>query len=115
MTAAGRRFPGVDAVVYCSDPKRADRPAKFKIAAWWQGGDVRDLKTFGFADEACVERLFRAAAIRAAAIPLASGERIESVGIYDLAPGVPASQLRRRTDLESRFSGPPQYDPLIEA
>ena len=113
MTAP-RKFPGLDTTVRCTDRLRAERPAAFKVAAWWQGGAVRDLKTFGFADEACLERVFRDALRRAAAIPRAAGEELGPVCIFDLAPGVPAGSLCRREDLERRFSAPAQPDPLVD-
>ena len=116
MTADGeRRFAGIDLVVRCSDPVRVDQPAKYKIAAWWQGGTVRDLKTFGFADDSCLERVFRTAVARAQRIPLTPDEAIGPVGIFDLAPGVPARELRQREELERRFAGPPNFDPLLDS
>ena len=36
-------------------------PAKYKIAAEWKGGGYSELKTFGFADDDCLERVYRAA------------------------------------------------------
>ena len=64
-----------DFTVYCTDAECADRPAKYKIAAEWSAGGTTELKTFGFADDVCLERVYRSAQERSRQIRLSEGER----------------------------------------
>jgi hypothetical protein len=95
----------VDFTVRCSDPQAKDRPAKYKIAAEWTGGELTELKTFGFADDECLERVFRAAQERAAKIVCAEGEHIGEMRVFFLDPHKHDLELRRATDLEQALGG----------
>lgn len=96
-----------DFTVRCSDPQASDRPATYKIAAEWTGGELTELKTFGFADDECLPRVFRAAQERAGRIICADGERIGEMRIYHLNVGMHDYELRRALELESQFRGVP--------
>jgi hypothetical protein len=102
MDTARRTAFGVDVTVRCSDQECAERPARYKIAAVWIGGGYRELKTYGFADDACLERVYRAAAARAARISLAEGEELGPLGVYELDFERRDRELVRRVDLEER-------------
>lgn len=78
---------GFDTTVYCTDPERRTHSAKYKVAAVWTGGGYSELKTYGFADDACVERVVESARRRAARVPLAEGEHLGPVTVYHLEPG----------------------------
>jgi hypothetical protein len=106
MTADGRRFVhGLDVTVYCSAPGFETVPAAYKIAAEWFAGGTRELKTFGFANDDCLERVYRDAVVRAAAIDAEAGELIGHMGVYRLVPNARDSELERLPVLEARLRG----------
>lgn len=94
----------IDYTVRCSDADRKDREAKYKIAAEWTGGGVVELKTFGFADDECLPRVFAAAEARAAKIRLNEGERLSSLQIYRLDPLRHDYELDRVPELEESIA-----------
>jgi hypothetical protein len=71
-----------DMTIYCSDPKARHRPAKYKIAAAWTGGDYSELKTYGFADDECVVDVFKAALDRLTKFRSSEGETVGELHIY---------------------------------
>lgn len=89
--------------VNCTDPQRHRFPAKYKIAAEWIGGGFSELKTFGFADDECIEPMYRSAVLRAAAIRFSEGERLGDVHIYLLNPKIHDCDLPRALELEERL------------
>jgi hypothetical protein len=91
----------IDFTVRCSDKERKDYPAKYKIAAEWSGGGLTELKTFGFADDECLQRVLRSARERAAKIRLAEGERMGEMRVYYLDRNRHDYELERATDLEA--------------
>lgn len=94
----------IDYSVRCTDPQRKDREAKYKIAAEWTGGGVIELKTFGFADDECLPRVFAAAEARAAKIRLTEGERLSRLQIYRLDPLRHDYELERAPELEESIA-----------
>lgn len=105
MNEGGRRsFHGLDVTVYCSAPGFETVPAAYKIASEWLAGGTRELKTFGFADDACLESVYRDAVKRAAAIRPDADEMVGRMGIFRLAPNTKDSDLERLPDLEARFA-----------
>ena len=86
--------------VCCSDPQCADQPADYKVAAEWTGGGVTELKTFGFANDECLDRVMEAAILRARGIRLDVGESIGAMCIYRLDSSRHDYELERATDLE---------------
>ena len=75
-----------DFTVRCSDPERRGAPAKYKIAAEWTGGGFTELKTFGFADDECLAKVFKAAEERASRFKADDGEVLGEMRIYLLDP-----------------------------
>ncbi len=73
-----------DMTIYCSDAKSRHRPAKYKIAAAWTGGDYSELKTYGFADDECVVDVFKAALERLTKFRSSEGETVGELHIYRL-------------------------------
>ena len=100
-----RAVAKVKFVVRCTDNQCADREAKYKIAAEWSGGGYSELKTFGFADDECLERVFKAARERAAKIRIVEGEGLGDLRIYQLQPKRHDFELERMTQLEEQFVG----------
>jgi hypothetical protein len=98
-----RRFRGLDVTVYCTAPGFEQIPAVYKIAADWLAGGTRELKTFGFANDDCLEAVFRDAKRRAASILTDAGEVIGDVGVYKFVPNVRDRDLERLGDLEARL------------
>jgi len=101
--AGRRRFRGLDVTVYCSAPGFEHVPAIYKIAGEWLAGGTRELKTFGFANDDCLETVFRDAKRRAASILTDAGEVIGDVGVYKLVPNVRDRDLERLPEIEARF------------
>jgi hypothetical protein len=99
----------IDLTVYCSDVERKSFPAEYKIAAEWLGGGSRELKTFGFADDECLTRVFQSAAFRAAQLRLSEGEELGRVGIYRLDSTRHDYELERLVDLEARIPLEPDH------
>jgi hypothetical protein len=92
---------GIDVTVYCSVAGFSDRPACYKIAAEWKAGDLSGLKTFGFANDDCLEVAFRQAVRAVEAVRYAEGEALGPMGIYRLVPNLPDAQLERLVELEA--------------
>jgi hypothetical protein len=106
MSADGRRFyQGLDVTVYCSAPGFENTPAKYKIAAEWLAGGTRELKTFGFAEDSCLETAFRDSETKAASIKPDGGEVIGPMGVYLLVPNARDQDLERLQELEQRLRG----------
>jgi hypothetical protein len=106
MSAADRRFfHGLDVTVYCSATGFEDVPAVYKIAAEWLAGGTRELKTFGFANDSCLEIVYREAEKKAAAILPVSGEVIGPMGVFRLLPNARDRDLERLPELEQRLRG----------
>lgn len=93
----------VKIAVLCSDHERKDAPAKYKIAAEWVGGGFSELKTFGFADDDCLQRVFRTAVDRAARFRPAPGEQLGSLRVYLLGSGEHDYELVRMPELEEKL------------
>jgi hypothetical protein len=94
----------INYVICCSDPEFRKEPATYKIAAEWTGGGFTELKTFGFANDACLDRVMRAAIERAKKIRLAEGESLGSMRIYRLDATKHDYELTPAPELEKRFS-----------
>lgn len=90
----------IDTTIYCSDEEAASRPAMYKIAAEWTGGGFTELKTYGFADDECLERVYLAAYARMAKVALGEGEKVSDLFIYRLERGRHDYELERMFDLE---------------
>lgn len=99
----------VDFTVRCSDPQCRGQ-AQYKIAAEWSGGDITELKTFGFACDACLERACRAAQARADRIVCAEGEKISRMRLFRLNTKAHDYELERLPELEQRFCGVTNHD-----
>lgn len=96
----------VDFTVYCSDSERNTSPARYKIAAEWTGGGFTELKTFGFADDTCLERVFRKAEERAQKFRAADGESLGEMGVYLMEKGRHDYELVRQLELEAKLRAP---------
>jgi hypothetical protein len=96
-------MPAIDLTVYCTDEQCKDQVATYKIAAEWSGGGPRELKTFGFANDECLDRVVRSAVERAGRIRLAEGESLGPMRIYKLEPKLHDYELERMTDLEAKY------------
>lgn len=93
----------IDTTIYCSDEASRTRPAQYKIAAEWTGGGFTELKTYGFADEECLERVYLAACKRMAKIGLSEGEKVSDLFIYRLERGRHDYELDRMVELEKKL------------
>jgi hypothetical protein len=82
-------------------------PAAYKIAARWNDGVTRELKTYSLSCENCLAERFRSSQERQAACRLAAGETLDKPGIYELARGRRDRELTRRTELEERLTAGP--------
>ena len=107
MSAPRRSFRGLDVTVYCSAPGFEQTPAIYKIAAEWLAGGTRELKTFGFANDKCLETVFHEAAARAAKIAAEPGEEIGPIGVYRLLPNARDRDLERLRELETKLRATP--------
>lgn len=87
-------------VIRCTDEQRRDYPARYKIAAEWSGGGYTELKTFGFADDECLERVFRAAQQRVEKFKPDEGEKLGPLRIYVLNSDRHDYELERVLELE---------------
>lgn len=94
---------GIDFRVRCTDAKRADKVAKYKIAAEWSGGGFTELKTYGFADDECLQRVFDSAYDRAAEFRLLEEEVMGELRVYVLDSSRHDYELQRATDLERKL------------
>jgi hypothetical protein len=80
--------------------KGCKHPAKYKIAARWSDGVVRELKTYGLSCEECLPAWLLRGRDRHKACRLTAGETLESPGIYQLQHGERDQGLLRLTELE---------------
>lgn len=103
----------IDFTVRCTDPERKGHPAKYKIAAEWTGGGFTELKTFGFADDECLERVYGEALRRASAIKLVEGEILGDMRIYQLDTLRHDYELARAPELEEKMKA--KFDAVVEA
>lgn len=87
-------------VVQCSDDERKKEPATYKIAAEWIGGGYSELKTFGFADDVCLERVYRKAVERVEKFKPTAGEQLGELHVFRLDPGQHDYELTRLPELE---------------
>lgn len=94
----------IDYTIYCSHPKHRSSPAKYKLAAEWTGGGYSELKTYGFADDLCIEEVYRDASARLARFRPSDGESVGELRIYILDPTRHDHELERATDLEKKLS-----------
>lgn len=97
-----REYNGIDTTIYCSHPKFASEPATYKIAAEWTGGDHSELKTYGFANDACVVEVYRSAQVRAGRFRPCEGETLGELRIFRLNPIQHDYELKRVADVEER-------------
>lgn len=74
--------------------------AKYKIAARWTDGITEELKTYGLACADCVPAAFRHSLEKQKQCRLASGEILETPGIYQIERGQRDDRLRRLPELE---------------
>jgi hypothetical protein len=89
--------------VLCYTPDCGQR-AKYKVAARWSDGVTHELKTYGLACEECLAAWFRRAKDRHAKCRSASGETLESPGIYRLRSQSRDLQLERLTAREAELT-----------
>lgn len=92
--------------VYCTDSLCHDHPAKYKVAAEWSGGGFSELKTYGFADDECLDRVVQAAKARMARVCLSEGEAIGPIHIYHLDSTRHDYELKRVPELERKYNLP---------
>ena len=81
----------------CSQPG-CDRPAIYKVAAPWTNGTIRELKTYAMACDAHRAALLARGRSHREGLPLAEGESVGRVGLYQLLPGVLDADLREAPD-----------------
>lgn len=93
----------IDFTVRCTDPERKGERAKYKIAAEWIGGGFTELKTFGFADDECLARVFQRARERAQKILFSEGEALGEMRVYLLDTGRHDYELTRAPDIEAKL------------
>jgi len=79
---------------------RCGVPAQFKIAAEWNDGATRELKTYFLSCADCLRDEFRAAGIKQRLCRRTPGETLDPPNIYELAHGSTDRELVRRRDLE---------------
>ncbi|MFO0944442.1 MAG: hypothetical protein U1D30_00620 [Planctomycetota bacterium] len=94
----------VQFTVYCSDDQARGRPARYKIAAEWTGGDYTELKTYGFADDESLQRVFADAKRRTEAIRLSEGEKLGELRVYRLEKRKHDYELERMPELERQLN-----------
>jgi hypothetical protein len=109
VTAPARRyFQGIDVTVYCTAPGFRDRPALYKIAAEWTGGDVTEWKTYGFADDDCLFDVYCRARQAVLGPFSVEGESVGRIQVLRLEPNRSDFQLERldsiREQLETRWN-----------
>lgn len=92
----------IDMTVYCSHPKFRRAPATYKIAAEWTGGDYKELKTYGFANDDCAVDVFAEAARRLRKFRPSEGEHLGELMIFHLEPDRHDYELNRAIDLEEK-------------
>jgi hypothetical protein len=88
--------------VICSQ-RACGLPAVYKIAARWSDGITQELKTYALSCESCLAEQFRTSQGTQATCRLATGEKLETPGIYELARGQRDRDHRRRSDLEEQL------------
>jgi hypothetical protein len=67
--------------------------ARYKVAAPWSNGPIKELKTYALACDAHREPLLQSARLRRSTLTLADGELGGDVGVYILACGKRDSDL----------------------
>jgi len=86
--------------IQCYQPG-CGKTAIYKIAARWSDGVTQELKTYALTCAECLPEWLRRSREKQAACRLASGEKLETPGVYELGGGLRDRELVRRTDLES--------------
>ena len=103
-------MPKFDFRVLCTDSLRNTFPATYKVAAEWNGGGYTELKTYGFADDECLERVFERALGRISKVRCDEGETVGSMRIYILEPKKHDPELKRAIHLDqallAKFGNP---------
>lgn len=100
----GATVRDIDTTIYCTHPQHNREPALYKIAAEWIGGDYRELKTYGFANDACLAEVYRQAVTRMARLRPGEGEKVGAMCIFRLRKDCRDSELERLTALETKVS-----------
>lgn len=90
----------IDFTIRCTDDICRDSPARYKVAAEWTGGGYTELKTYGFADDHCLDRVYRMAFERAKAIRFSEGESLGEMRVYFLDAHRHDYELARAIDVE---------------
>src|SRR5438552_8111004 len=90
--------------LYCYR-KGCGKPAVYKIGARWSDGLTEELKTYALCCERCLAESFRRSREKQAACRLASGETLESPGIYELQRGARDRRLNRLREREAELLG----------
>lgn len=90
----------LDTTICCSDEAARNRPATYKLAAEWSGGGYTELKTYGFADDECLERVYFAAKRRSEKIDLTEGEKLGELRVFRLEKNRHDYELERLVELE---------------
>jgi hypothetical protein len=93
----------IDYTIYCSHPEFSRAPAKYKLAAEWTGGGYSELKTYGFANDECIEKVYRDARTRLGRFRPGEGESVGELRIYVLDASRHDYELDRATELEKRL------------
>ena len=88
--------------VRCCTPG-CEQLAIYKIAARWSDGRTQELKTYALTCTHCLTEAFRRSRVKQAACRRATGETLETPGIYELVRGRRDPQLVRRDDLEQQL------------
>jgi hypothetical protein len=86
--------------VLCYSPG-CNQPAGYKVAAAWSDGVTRELKTYGLCCEDCLAAWYRRARERQSSCRVASGETLDTPGIYRVERGHRDQHLERLTELEA--------------
>ncbi|MBV8078387.1 MAG: hypothetical protein JO284_18395 [Planctomycetaceae bacterium] len=89
-------------IVRCSMPD-CQGAAAYKIAAFWSGGSLSELKTYGFACWDHLGPVFRDAEQRQSTYQPAPGETVEEIAIFKFEQGKRDRQLQRLWGLEENY------------
>ncbi len=87
--------------IFCCTPG-CKHPARYKIAARWSDGVVKELKNYGLCCEECLPIWLQRGRDRQKTCRLTPGETLEEPGIYELQHGQRDQVLQRLTELEDR-------------
>jgi hypothetical protein len=88
--------------IYCYT-NGCKHPARYKIAAEWSDGVVKELKTYGLCCEECLPAWFRRGRERRQACRLIPNETLDTPGIYLLERGHRDQVLPRMSELEEQL------------